>query len=87
MCSLIERPGIGGEPVVKPDDPPYRLPSLYAPYSCPRIPGWLVYDKKVLCFYAYFQETLQEVHMASHQVRKVKILFYLEDGTMQVFIK
>lgn len=39
---------------------------------------------KVLCFHAYFKETLNEVFQAPHQVRKVKILYYLDDGTMQV---
>lgn len=41
-------------------------------------------DKKVLCFYGYFKETLHEVAKIPYQVRKVKILFYLEDGSMQV---
>lgn len=39
---------------------------------------------QILCFKAYFRENLQETHTASYQIRKVKILFYLEDGTIQV---
>lgn len=39
---------------------------------------------QILCFKAYFREELQETHTATYQIRKVKILFYLEDGTIQV---
>lgn len=38
----------------------------------------------MLCFNGYFKESLHEVYKAPYQVRKVKILLYLEDGTMQV---
>lgn len=78
------RPGIGGDPIQMVDGPPHRQPSLYPPYEGPLLPPWLAYDKKVLCFYAFFKESLHEVYQAPYQVRKVKILFYLEDGTMQV---
>lgn len=64
--------------------PPTSTPSLYPPKSGPRLPPWLAYDKKCLCFSAYFKETLQEVYHAPYQVRKVKIFYYLEDGTMQI---
>ncbi|KAG4065244.1 hypothetical protein HA402_012686 [Bradysia odoriphaga] len=59
-------------------------PSFYPPFEGPKLPPWVAYDKKVLCFHAFFKESLNEVFQASHQVRKVKILYYLEDGTMQV---
>lgn len=78
------RPGIGGERLQPIDGPPHNQPSLYPPYVGPLIPPWLAYDKKVLCFHAYFKESLHEVYQAPYQVRKVRILFYLEDGTMQV---
>lgn len=84
MLAEAQRPGIGGEPMVNLDGPLHKLPSLYPPYEGPLLPPWLVYDKKVLCFHAYFKESLHEVFKAPYQVRKVKILFYLEDGTMQV---
>ena len=38
----------------------------------------------MLCFYGYFRESLPEIDRIPFQVRKVKILYYLEDGTMQV---
>lgn len=38
--------------------------------------------QKILCFKAYFRQNL--VGSDAHQIRKVKILFYMEDGTIQV---
>lgn len=80
------RPPLPGTRHNSPDGPPYDLPSLYPPYEGPKMPPWLKYDKKVLRFYGYFKETLEEVYKSPYQVRKVVILFYLEDGTMQVSI-
>uniref|UniRef100_A0A1A9ZYI2 EF-hand domain-containing family member C2 n=1 Tax=Glossina pallidipes TaxID=7398 RepID=A0A1A9ZYI2_GLOPL len=70
--------------VIDPNCPPVSVPSIYPPKIGPKLPPWLAYDKQVLCFNAYFKETLQEVYQAPYQVRKVKILYYLEDGTMQI---
>ncbi|KAI9576779.1 hypothetical protein GQX74_010761 [Glossina fuscipes] len=70
--------------VIEPNCPPVSAPSIYPPKIGPKLPPWLAYDKYVLCFNAYFKETLQEVYQAPFQVRKVKILYCLEDGTMQV---
>ncbi|XP_055609941.1 EF-hand domain-containing family member C2-like [Uranotaenia lowii] len=86
ICMLADkkRPGIGATPLTPAEGPEYCLPSLYPPRSGPLLPSWLTYDKKVLCFHAYFQETLSEVDRIPYQVRKVKILYYLEDDTMQV---
>jgi hypothetical protein len=58
--------------------------SLYPPELGPLLPAWLAYDRKVLCFHGYFKETLHELNRIPYQVRKVKIFYYLEDGTMQV---
>lgn len=68
----------------KPSTDEYESPSLYPLNIGPKLPSWIVYDKKVLCFYGYFKETLPEVNLAPYQVRKVKILYYLEDGTIQI---
>ncbi|XP_068158966.1 EF-hand domain-containing family member C2 [Drosophila tropicalis] len=65
--------------------PPVGAASIYPPHSGPRLPPWLAYDKKVLCFRAYFKQTLQEVFHAPYLVRKVKIYYYLEDGTLEIF--
>lgn len=35
-------------------------------------------------FKAFFQETTQEKWKVTHQIRKVKISFFLEDGTMKI---
>lgn len=63
---------------------PHHNPSLYPHSIGPKLPSWLAYDKKVLRFSGYFQESLQEVYKAPYQIRKIKIYFYLEDDTMQV---
>ncbi|KAH8263834.1 hypothetical protein KR038_010714, partial [Drosophila bunnanda] len=65
--------------------PPVGAASIYPPRSGPRMPPWLAYDKKVLCFRGYFKQTLQEVYHAPYLVRKVKIYYYLEDGTIEIF--
>ncbi|KAI8033054.1 hypothetical protein M5D96_014192 [Drosophila gunungcola] len=65
--------------------PPVAASSIYPPRSGPRMPPWLAYDKKVLCFNAYFKQTLQEFYHAPYLVRKVKIYFYLEDGTLEIY--
>lgn len=64
--------------------PPPTQPSFYPNTPGPKLPAWLAYDKMILCFNAYFKETLQEVYHAPYQVRKVKIYYFLEDGTMQI---
>lgn len=37
---------------------------------------------QILCFIAYFREEIEAI--TSYQIRKVKIYYYLEDGTIQV---
>lgn len=64
--------------------PPSELPSFAPPTSQAKLVPWLAYDKQVLCFDAYFKETLQEVYHAPYLVRKVKIYYYLADGTIQI---
>ncbi|TMW47965.1 hypothetical protein DOY81_006948 [Sarcophaga bullata] len=70
--------------IVDPNCPPVQVPSVYPPKVGPKLPPWLAYDKQVLGFNAYFKETLQEVYHCPYQVRKVKIMYYLEDGTIQI---
>lgn len=77
---MVDTTGI----VIDPNCPPSEVPSVYPPKVGPKLPPWLAYDKKVLGFNAYFKETLQEVYQAPYQVRKVRIMYYLEDGTMQI---
>ncbi|KAJ8920607.1 hypothetical protein NQ315_004746 [Exocentrus adspersus] len=61
-----------------------KYPSIYPRGESIELPGWIAFDKQILCFDAYFQETLQEVRGSPFQIRKVKIYFFLEDGTIQV---
>ncbi|XP_034477117.1 EF-hand domain-containing family member C2 [Drosophila innubila] len=73
-------------PLVDPKCPPVatEMSAMWTPKISIKLPPWLAYDKQVLCFSAYFKEPLTEIYHAPYQVRKVKIYFYLEDGTMQI---
>lgn len=51
----------------------------------PRIaPDWLKYDRKVLRFYGFFQESVEERVDENSRFRHVSFLFYLEDETLQI---
>jgi len=51
----------------------------------PRIqPPWLKYDRKVLRFSAYFQESVTELAIENYRVRPVIIYYYLADSTIHV---
>lgn len=51
--------------------------------SIPRVqPPWIKYDRKVLRFYAYFQEHVVESRLENYRIRRVKIYYYLSDETM-----
>lgn len=50
MLAEANRPGIGGEKMQHPDQPPHQLASLYPPYEGPRLPPWIAYDKKVYMY-------------------------------------
>lgn len=79
MLTEARRPGIGGKPIFDIKEEP----SLYPKSHGSLLPGWLVHEQKVLRFFGYFKETLPE-QRTPYQVRHVKIVFYLEDGTIQV---
>ncbi|XP_055715716.1 EF-hand domain-containing family member C2 [Phlebotomus papatasi] len=56
---------------------------LYPPKMAQNLsPGWLQYDKRVLCFDGYFRENVED--LSGYQIRSVRISFFLEDGTVQV---
>ncbi|XP_066140061.1 EF-hand domain-containing family member C2-like [Euwallacea fornicatus] len=66
-------------------EPPYEnFKSNYSTGQSVEPPNWIKFDKQILCFSAFFQETLQEVRGSPFQVRNVKIYYFLEDGTIQV---
>jgi hypothetical protein len=45
---------------------------------------WLDAAGKVLRFYAFFKEAVLDNQTETYRVRKVCILFYLSDGTMEI---
>ena len=86
-----EKPGIGG--TLKPGQKPQKRPANilgetrgaeYLDEYADAVPAWVAYDKKVLCFSAYFQEAVTESANEFYRVRRVKILYYLEDHSIQV---
>merc|ERR1719161_1853021 len=51
----------------------------------PRVqPAWLKHGKQVLRFDAYFQEKIEENAYENSRFRHCQLMYYLEDGTMQV---
>lgn len=46
--------------------------------------GFVTNSGLVLQFDAYFKEAVDESPLENHRVRKCKILFYLEDSSMQI---
>ncbi|XP_014194781.1 EF-hand domain-containing family member C2 isoform X2 [Haplochromis burtoni] len=77
-----EKPGIGGEHLVGQEIKPKY--SVYPIGSGTGLPPWVTFDKQVLCFDAYFQETVPEAQSETYRIRKCKIYFFLEDDTIQV---
>ncbi|KAF4677744.1 EF-hand domain (C-terminal) containing [Perkinsus chesapeaki] len=47
-------------------------------------PAWIQHDKQVLRYYAYFQEPVVESPTENFRIRKCTILYYLEDGSLQI---
>jgi len=76
------KPGIGGE----------RLPCQKIPAPHSSIPAgesfelaaWVAFDKQVLSFDGYFQESVTESRTEQYRVRHVKVYFYLEDDSIQL---
>ncbi|XP_014284484.1 EF-hand domain-containing family member C2 [Halyomorpha halys] len=79
-------PGIGGVPL--PHIEIDEMPSVYAKGEVLDVPSWIVYDKQVLSFDAYYLESMIESGMfCNYMVRNCKIIYFLEDGTMKVVEK
>jgi len=68
-------------PPVVPPPPQHEDP--VAP-SAPAVPAYVALDRMVLRFFGYFKEAVHESRMENYRVRKVTILYYLEDNTLQV---
>uniref|UniRef100_A0A3Q0T880 EF-hand domain-containing family member C2 n=1 Tax=Amphilophus citrinellus TaxID=61819 RepID=A0A3Q0T880_AMPCI len=82
MLVGFEKPGIGGEHLVGQKIKPKY--SVYPTGEGSGSPAWVTFDKQVLCFDAYFQETVPEAQSETYRIRKCKIYFFLEDDTIQV---
>lgn len=63
--------------------PPSTSQLLSATRGAPTA-GFVVDSGVVLQFDAYFKETVDESPLENHRVRKCRILFYLEDSSMQI---
>jgi len=74
--------GIGGD--LMPGGKAKPKQSSYPKGSGPQVPAWVAFDRQVLSFDAYFQESVHEKREEKHRIRKCKIYFYLEDDSIQV---
>jgi hypothetical protein len=48
------------------------------------LPAWDALDRHVLRFHGYFKETVSETNLEHYRIRKVVVLYYLEDDTCHV---
>ncbi|EAX87685.1 MGC84469 protein, putative [Trichomonas vaginalis G3] len=48
------------------------------------VPAWVAFGSQVLRFYGYFKEPVFSSQEETYRVRKVKILFFLEDDTIEI---
>ncbi|KAI9209542.1 uncharacterized protein BJ171DRAFT_453694 [Polychytrium aggregatum] len=82
-----EAPGIGGELLRGQNESKLKTSAEMYPHANnmgESVPAWVAFDRKVLRFYAYFQEAVHEKREEQYRVRKVNIYFYLEDDTVHV---
>lgn len=47
------------------------------------VPAWRVYEKQMLRFFGYFKDNLTESKIP-YQIRKIKLVYFLEDDTIQI---
>jgi len=48
------------------------------------LPAWVAFDKQVLSFDAFYAEEVTQRPSEPYRVRRCKVLFYLEDDSIQV---
>jgi len=68
-------------PVVPP--PPQHSP-VVTDQVLPAVPAYVALDRMVLRFFGYFKEAVHESRLENFRVRKVTVMYYLEDNTIQV---
>ena len=51
-----------------------------------KTPGWLMFDKKILRFFAYFTEEIQKGHstVENRRIRRVTMTYHFEDNTLEI---
>jgi DUF1126 PH-like domain len=76
------KPGIGGERLPFQESTPNN--SVIPRGSGPNLPAWVAFDKQVLSFDAYFMESVTERANEQYRVHQCKVLFYLEDDSLQI---
>jgi len=81
-----KKPGIGGIPLpyVEVDNIKTSISAYPKSKETESIPAWIAFDRKVLRFYAYFIEDVQERRDERFRIRKVIIYFYLEDDSVHI---
>jgi len=50
----------------------------------PDLPAWVAFDKQVLRFDAFYTEEVTQRPSEPYRVHRCKVLFHLEDDSMQV---
>lgn len=78
---IKDAPQAAAAPPVIPPPPQHEQP--VAP-AAPAVPAYVALDRMVLRFFAYYKEAVHESRMENYRVRKVTVLYYLEDNTLQV---
>uniref|UniRef100_A0A671FYU8 EF-hand domain-containing family member C2 n=1 Tax=Rhinolophus ferrumequinum TaxID=59479 RepID=A0A671FYU8_RHIFE len=76
------KPGIGGEPLLG-----QKMKHKYSVFTKEvgsDAPAWVAFDKQVLSFDAYVEDKVRDTSQENYGIRYYKILFYLEDDTIQV---
>lgn len=76
------KPGIGGEPLLG-----QKMKHKYSVFTKEvgsDAPSWVAFDKQVLSFDAYVEDKVRDTSQENYGIRYYKILFYLEDDTIQV---
>ncbi|KAI8838822.1 EF-hand domain-containing member C2 [Chytriomyces hyalinus] len=82
-----ETPGIAGIPLFGQNEAVVHTSIDVYPHTNELgegLPAWVAFDRKVLRFYAYFQEAVHEKREEQYRVRRCNIYFYLEDDTIHV---
>ncbi|CAI9736981.1 EF-hand domain-containing family member C2-like [Octopus vulgaris] len=77
------KPGIGGEPHPQQEVPPVRTELSFAKQT--NMPAWVAFDRQVLSFNAYYQESVQELKEETYRIHECMIYYHLEDDTIEVF--